>query len=97
MTKLPKFLKKYFWDVEFDKLRLEHGRQDVLCRMLEYGDKTAVNWMSKHFTKHQIAYALTHFRMVSPMSANFWAVVFGIDKKKILCLQKPYLKKLKTL
>ena len=91
MKRLPGFLKRYFWDVEFEKLDAQKYSQDLLSRLLEYGDEKAVSWMRKNFNKRQIEDVLFHYRSVSPQSANFWAVIFNINKRKILCLQKPYL------
>jgi len=91
MKKLPGFLKRYFWDVEFGKIDAEARSQYVLARLLEYGDEKAVSWMKRNFTKHQVEDVLFHYRSVSPQSANFWAVVFNINKRKIICLQKHYL------
>jgi len=91
MKKLPVFLKKYFWDVDFENIDLDTHPQYVLARLLEYGDEKAVSWMKKNFTRRQIEDVLFHYRSVSPQSANFWAIIFNIDKSKVLCLQKPYL------
>jgi len=91
MKKLPRFLEKYFWDVEFKNIDAEVYSRDILVRLLEYGDEKAISWMKKKFAKHQIEDILFHYRSVSPQSANFWALIFGIDRKKVLCLQKPYL------
>ncbi|MBU1523782.1 MAG: hypothetical protein KKG50_03865 [Candidatus Omnitrophica bacterium] len=88
---LPKFLEKYFWDVDFEKIDPEVYSQDILARLLEYGDEKAINWMKENFSRHQIADVLSHYRLVSPKSANFWAIIFNIDKRKVLCLQKHYL------
>lgn len=88
---LPKFLKQYFWDVDFEKLEFKKSRTYVLIRILEYGNEKAIEWMRKNFAKDEIAEVLFRYRGVSPMSANFWALVFGIDRKKVVCLQKPYL------
>lgn len=93
MKNMPKFLKKYFWDIDFVKLDVKAHPQYVLERILEYGDEKAIAWMKKNFTQDEIADVLFHFRGLSPKSANYWAVVFGIDKKKVLCLQKPYLER----
>jgi hypothetical protein len=89
--KIPDFLKKYFWDIDFGKLDIRSHPHYVLSRILEYGDEDAIAWMRENFTRDDIAYVLFHLRTVSPMSANFWALVFGIDRKKILCLKKHYL------
>lgn len=91
MKRLPQFLKKYFWDVEFEKLDTALYSQDTLVRLLEYGDQKAIRWMRRNFTKDEIADCLYHLRSVSPKSANFWALIFGIDRKKVLCLQRHYL------
>jgi len=91
MKKLPKFLEKYFWDVEFEKIDLNASSRDVLARLLEYGNERAISWMKRNFTRHQIEDILFYYRSVSPQSANFWALIFNIDKRKVLCLQKPYL------
>ena len=91
MKALPQFLKPYFWDVDFAKLDYKKYSRFVLGRILEYGDKRAINWMQRNFTKGDIAGVLSRLRAVSPKSANFWALIYGIDRKKILCLQKHYL------
>ena len=91
MKKLPKFLEKYFWDVEFKEIDTKSYSSDVLARLLEYGDEKAISWIKRKFTRHQIEDVLLHYRSVSPRSANFWALIFNIDKRKVVCLQKPYL------
>lgn len=91
MKALPQFLKPYFWDVDFAKLDYKEYSRFVLGRILEYGDKRAINWMQRNFSKGDIAGVLSRLRAVSPKSANFWALIYGIDRKKILCLQKHYL------
>ena len=89
--KLPGYLKKYFWDVDFKTLDTSAHSKDILGRILEYGDEKAVKWMNKNFSREEIADLLYHYRLVSPKSANFWALIFGIAKRNILCLKKPYL------
>jgi len=88
----PKFLKKYFWDIDVKRSDGKLRSPDTLLRLLEYGDEKAMGWVKKNFTKRQITDVLYRLRNISPKSANFWALGFGINRKKILCLQKPYLK-----
>lgn len=90
MKKLPAFLKKYFWDVEFGKIDLDNRKTYVLKRILEYGDEEAVRWMWKNFTKPEIKYALTNFRGYSQKSANFWAFILDIKKEDVKCLNKSF-------
>ena len=90
MKMLPKFLKKYFWDVDFNKLEVDKSRLFVLRRILEYGDEQAVQWMNNNFSRNEITKLLS-FARINPQSANYWALVLGIKKENILCLRKRYL------
>lgn len=57
-------------------------------RIMEQGDEEAVKWMSQHFSRDQIADVLTKSRRLSPKSANFWAMILGIEKGKVRCLSR---------
>lgn len=95
--KLPKFLKKYFWDVKFEKVDPVENRVYVLKRILEYGDEKAVRWMWKNFKKPQIKDALCNYRGYTQKSANFWAFILGIPKEEVLCLKRRLLKEPGTI
>jgi hypothetical protein len=90
MKKLPKYLSKYFWDVEFDKIDLQKRRVYILKRILEYGDQQAVIWMWKNFNESEIKDTLSKYRGFSQKSANFWATVLNIKKEDVLCLNKSF-------
>ena len=96
MKKLPEFLKKYFWDVEFKKIDLEKNKIYVLRRILNYGDEKAVTWMYKNFKKPEIKNVLSNFRGYSQKSANYWALILDIPKEEILCLKKRSLREPRT-
>ena len=97
MKRLPKFLNKYFWDVEFEKIDLQKRKVYVLRRILEYGDEKAVSWMWKNFKKSEIRNALSNFRGYSQKSANFWALLLNVPREKVLCLKKHSLKEQKRI
>lgn len=88
MTKLPHFLKPYFWDVEFETIDFKKYRIYVLNRILEYGDESAVKWMWHNFKKSEIREVLSKFRGFSRKSAHFWAVILGIPRREVLCLKR---------
>lgn len=90
MQKLPEFLKTYFWDVDFDGLRLEESRTFILKRVLDRGDTKALNWLMENFTKKEIKDLLLFTRDISQKTANFWADYLKLDRRKVPCLQKPY-------
>lgn len=91
IKKAPQFLKQYFWDIDFEKLDVDNYPIYVITRILNYGNEEAILWMNKQFSKEQQIKALCTMRDISPRSANFWAIVLGVPKRKIKCLQKRYL------
>jgi hypothetical protein len=97
MRKLPEFLNKYFWDVEFEKIDLQKRRVYVLRRILEYGDEKAVAWMWQNFKKSEIEDVLCKFRGYSQKSANFWALLLDVPREEVLCLKKPSSKEQKRI
>lgn len=88
MKKLPKYLKTYFWDVEFEDIDLDKRRIFILKRILEYGNEQAVHWMWKNFDKSEMINALSNYRGYSKKSANYWAIILDIPKENVLCLKK---------
>jgi len=88
--KLPDFLKKYFWDVDFTSLEARKSSKYIIERILEFGDDEAVRWMVKNFSIEAIKDVVCSTRGLSLKSANFWAVVLKIPKEKIKCLNRPY-------
>lgn len=88
--KIPSFLKKYFWDVDFGKLSFEESKTFILKRVLDRGDDKAIKWLLKHYTKEDIKNLLLVTRDLSAKTANFWADLLSIDHKRVPCLQKPY-------
>jgi len=92
MARLPLFLKKYFWDVDFKKLDPKKSPGYIIVRLLEFGDERAIRWLLKAFSKKIIKQTVMTSRGLSPRTASFWGRVLGISEKDILCLQTQYLK-----
>ena len=97
MELIPKFLKKYFWDVDFSKLDKKNYSQFIIERILEYGDERAIKWMRENFKLNQIKNVLQQSKNLSRKSANFWRFIFGLNKNKILCLRKSFQEKQKLI
>lgn len=96
MKRLPVFLKKYFWDVDFGKLNFEKYPIYVSERILEYGNVKAIKWLFKNISKKELMKIIPKTRQLSARSANFWALFFDIPKQEILCLNKSYQKRQKS-
>ena len=93
MKELPKFLEKYFWDVDFGNLKKQEYPQFIIERILEYGNEKAIKWMRDNFTESEIKAVVCESRAISKKSANFWQLVFNIKRNNILCLKKSFQKK----
>lgn len=92
ITKLPAFLEKYFWDVDFEKVDRKQSALYIIHRLLDKGNDQAIKWIYQTYDKHLIQEVVTNRRGFSAKTANFWADLLGIDKRKVVCLQTPYLK-----
>jgi len=97
MKLLPKFLEKYFWDVNFSKLDKENHTPFIIERILEEGDERAVKWMRNNFDPNEIENVLYNSKNLSRKSANFWQLIFNVKRSKILCLRKSFRKKQKLI
>jgi nicotinamide mononucleotide adenylyltransferase len=90
---IPKFLKNYFWDVDIAEVDKEKNEKFIIERILEHGNKKAVNWMKKTFPKNRIKDVVRKSRRLSLRTANYWAVIFNLKRNDVLCLRRYYQKK----
>ncbi len=90
-NKLPASFKKYFWDVDFGKIDQKQSGAYIIHRLLDRGNDRAIKWMFKTYDKNLIKEVVTKRRGFSAKTANFWADLLDIDKRKVVCLQTPYL------
>jgi hypothetical protein len=86
---LPEFLRSLFWDTDFDRLRVEGHERYVIERVLEYGDTPAARWMTRRFTREQIAETLRNSRQINRKSARFWAAMLEVPDGEVRCLSIP--------
>ncbi len=91
MSKLPNHIQRFFWDVDPLQLDVDLYSRYVLERLLELGDLGAVRWMLAYFPPQEIIHVLKTSRRLSPLSANFWALYFDVDKETVPCLSMPFL------
>lgn len=92
MKRLPTFLKEYFWDVDFNQVSKDENAPYIIHRLLDRGNDKAIRWLFKTYNKDLIKEVITKRRGFSAKTANFWADLLDIDKRKVVCLQTPYLK-----
>lgn len=92
MKKLPGFLKQYFWDVDFKKIDPKESAQYIIARLIDRGNDKAIRWLFKHYPRVLVKEVVTNRRGFSAKTANFWTLALRLNKRKVVCLQKPYLK-----
>ncbi len=88
-TTLPAFLERYFWDVEFVRVRLPDRTFNVIERLIEYGDDAAIHWLKETFTPEEIATVVRESRSISRRTANLWGMFLQIPREEIRCFSKP--------
>lgn len=78
--------------MDFNEVDKEKNAAYIIHRLLDKGNDRAIEWMYKTYDKDLIKEVVTKRRGFSPKIVNFWADLLDIDKRKVVCLQKPYLK-----
>ncbi|MBI5701699.1 hypothetical protein HZC34_07680 [Candidatus Saganbacteria bacterium] len=74
--RLPKEFKKYFWDVDFNKLSYKKYPKFVLSRIMQYGDLFALKWLMKMPKRTILGVARTS-REIDDKTKNYWETVYG--------------------
>ena len=69
--KLPSFLKKYFWDINFSDLSSFQDTYFIVERLIEYGDERAISWMRKNLPQEIVQQVVLSSRRISPKTAVF--------------------------
>lgn len=95
MKPFPRFLKKYFWDVDFKEIDKTKNSRFVIERILEYGEKEAVRWLFKNYSLNQIKEVVSKTRSLSSRSLFFWVLLLNLNKRRVKCLKKSYLERRK--
>ncbi len=89
-TQVPEFLRPYFWDVEFEDLKIEKHAFFVIKRVLDRGNLRDIRWLIKIYGKDVIKKVVMTTRDLARPTGNFWADMLNLDKHQVQCLQKPY-------
>jgi len=84
---IPRSLRPLFWDVNGEKFDPSAFPDYTIARVLEFGDEEAVEWLRESFTEEAIKQVVANERRLSPRSANFWAVTYGIPAGEVAALK----------
>lgn len=84
---IPHNLRPIFWDIDAEGFEPASHPDYTIARILEFGDESAVGWLKQTFPKAEIERVVANERRLSPRSANFWALVYGIPLDRVAALK----------
>lgn len=96
-SRLPEFLKPYFWDVKFEGLEVDRSAEFIINRLLDKGGWQAAKWVEITYPKELVQKVLRTNRDFSLRNATFWGLIYGVPEPQIKCLSEPYRTMRKTL
>jgi hypothetical protein len=83
---IPQHLRLLFWDTNLGSFDPAAYPVYTIERVLEYGDEEAVAWLRRTFTHEQMVDVLRTDRRLTPLSANFWALILGVPSQDVAAL-----------
>jgi succinate dehydrogenase flavin-adding protein (antitoxin of CptAB toxin-antitoxin module) len=75
MKASDKNLQSFFWETDLSKIDIERNKQYIIERILELGDRDAVQWLFSKFSVAEIKTTLHSSRRISKKSKNFWLII----------------------
>ena len=84
---VPKELAPLFWDTDLTSFDPHQYPDYTIFRVLEHGDSDAVKWLEISFRRDEICRVLRSERRLTPKSANFWALVYGVPSDEVAALE----------
>ncbi|MGE5644990.1 MAG: DUF6922 domain-containing protein [Acidobacteriota bacterium] len=80
---VPNTLRPLFWDTNIAEFQPSAHPDYTIFRVLEYGGDDAVAWLREVFSAPEICRVIRNERRLSPKSATFWALVYGIPEADV--------------
>jgi len=74
---LQETLKPFFWETDLEKMDMKLHKTYIIERILELGDKSAVQWLLSAYALSEIKETLKKSRNISPKSRNYWDIVLS--------------------
>lgn len=76
MSTLPSFLKRYFWENDFNKIDLKKHKKYIASKILSLGDLKAVSWLNTNFS-HSFLKKVSLSKQVDIKSRNLWKLYYS--------------------
>jgi hypothetical protein len=68
-------LQSLFWETDWSRIDLQKNKRYVIERILELGDREAVDWLFSTYSQDEIRQVLKSGRNLSAKSKTYWAIV----------------------
>jgi len=68
-------LRPFFWETDLSKISIEENKQYIIERILELGDRKAVQWLFSNFSLDEIKKTIEESKSISKKSLNFWSII----------------------
>ncbi len=81
-----------FWDVNHKKIDKQKDAEFVIGRVLDFGNLREWKVIKDFYGLARIKKTVLRHIFSDPRSANFWAMIFGINLKNLQCKKKFSLK-----
>lgn len=82
---LPRFLRRYFWDHDPNRLSWERSRSTIVGRLLQSGGLDAIAWLRVMMSDDEIREFIVHRggRGIEPRRLRFWSVIVDIPPAQV--------------
>jgi hypothetical protein len=71
---IAEHLRPFFWETDLSKIDIEENKQYIIERILEFGDKDAVQWLFSFVSLFDIKSTLKNSKRITQKSKNFWSI-----------------------
>jgi hypothetical protein len=75
---IPEFVRALFWDTDPATLDLRRHARYIICRVLDYGDHAALNWLRRAFGDDAVRRVVESGAPLHPKTLSFWRRYFDI-------------------
>lgn len=77
---IPDFVRGALWSYDINRMDLERDKVRIITNVLNYGTKSATDWLRATYSADDIASVVTHPRSGewNKKSLNFWSLIYQV-------------------
>lgn len=77
---LPDNIKYLFWDTDFNKLNLEDNIEEIVTRIIMFGDDNSFEFLFKNVDKERILEIINTEKEIDAITRNYWNLCYECRK-----------------